>query len=98
MAPTHHTRDEKDDLGSDRDLSVLKILPSYIGNSYSLLIYLMGYETLYDIAKIPEKAFSTIPGIGPARLRNISRALEANGLSFRRSVGVPIRHSTFSLH
>jgi hypothetical protein len=70
------------DVDADK-LPVMAVLPNYVGHSCALLLRLVGYKNLADLASASSLAITGIPGVGPARLRGIEKALNDRGMMLK---------------
>lgn len=65
------------------DLSryTITVLGPRIGHRYALLLHLMGYRLLEDLAAAHPSSITSIPGIGERRLRAITTVLAEQGFA-----------------
>lgn len=60
----------------------LQALPEFTGSTTALLLHMLGYRTLWEIAASHHAAILTLPHIGEARFRQIEACLTSRGLAF----------------
>lgn len=65
---------------SFRAPDTITALTDVIGAKYALLLHLLGYSTIQDLAEAHPVSIATIPGIGEKRLIEIFRILRTHGL------------------
>jgi ERCC4-type nuclease len=72
-----HVEDKCD----DRETHTIVILTPRIGPRHALLLHLLGFKTIHDIAVAHPVALMSIPGIGRKRFQQIAQAASEFGLA-----------------